>query len=523
MKKLERRLTSAIRLKLEREIAIRKRLEEELIKSANQLNAIVTAYPDLYFIMDGRGTIIDYHAREKKDLYVPPSKFLGRKMQDVLPPETGRLFHTLIKDTLKSRSTTAVDYWLPMRGGKRWFEARMSPLGGGKVIAIVRNITERKLNEDKLRESKDFADMLINSSVDGILAFDTKFRYTAWNPAMEKISGVSREQVLGRCAFDVFPFLKEIGEDKYFKLALSGKAVTSQDRPYTVPESGNQGYFEGHYSPVRGHDGRVIGGLAIIRDITEKKKEADNLRYANEELSQFAHIVAHDLSEPLQKILVFSGMLRKRHTQDLNSEAIDFLERMNNAAMHMLNILTALTQYSAADATRRPFEPVNLRESVGAAMDALELQIRGRQAAITVKKLPVVEADGVQMALLFQNLISNSIKFCPPNRTPRIIIWSSRASPNTWRIYVKDNSIGFRRDCARYIFRPFYRGHDGGKYDGLGIGLATCNRIVRRHNGNIATSSRLGKGATFIITLPERQDRNLCPAAAPTEPEEVST
>src|SRR5262245_54260713 len=124
-------------------------------------------------------------------------------------------------------------------------------------------------------EAAGLADALIRSSVDGILAFDGECRYTIWNPAMERLSGVPASEALGRCAFDVFAFLKETGEDRCFYAALAGRTVVSRNRPYRVPETGRRGFFEGHYSPLRGEHGRILGGLAIVRDVTERVRDEE--------------------------------------------------------------------------------------------------------------------------------------------------------------------------------------------------------------------------------------------------------
>ncbi|HEX8143001.1 MAG TPA: PAS domain S-box protein [Pyrinomonadaceae bacterium] len=119
---------------------------------------------------------------------------------------------------------------------------------------------------------KNLVERLINSSVDGILAFDHECRYTLWNPAMERLSGISREDVLGKCAFEVFPFLRETGEDQYFYQALAGQHVTTSERAFVIPQTGREGFFEGRYSPLQNEDGEIVGGLGIIRDITDRKR-----------------------------------------------------------------------------------------------------------------------------------------------------------------------------------------------------------------------------------------------------------
>ena len=124
---------------------------------------------------------------------------------------------------------------------------------------------------NKQQEQDLFLKCLLEANVDGILAFDREFRYTTWNRAMERISGVKREEVLGKCAFDLFSCLKETGEDKYYFEALAGKSVVSENRPYTISQSDRRGFFDGYYSPRHDEKGEVIGGVAIIRDVTDRK------------------------------------------------------------------------------------------------------------------------------------------------------------------------------------------------------------------------------------------------------------
>ena len=152
-------------------------------------------------------------------------------------------------------------------------------------ISHVQDITERKQAESQrdasleaLQREKEFSNILVNSSVDGILAFDTECRYTVWNSGMERISGVGKAEALGNIAVEVFPFLEETGEDEYFFGALAGKTALAADRLYRVPETGRQGYFEGHYSPLIGASGEILGGLAVIRDITERKQAEEVLK-----------------------------------------------------------------------------------------------------------------------------------------------------------------------------------------------------------------------------------------------------
>lgn len=148
-------------------------------------------------------------------------------------------------------------------------------LGSLAQLAIERSeLFEReRAARSSLQQEKEFSESLIASSVDGILAFDREFRYTVWNPAMERITGMSKDEVLGRRAFDLFPFLNVIGEDRFFAAALAGRSVASAERPYMIGQTGRQGFFEAHYSPQYGEGGEIIGGLAVVRDTTERQRE----------------------------------------------------------------------------------------------------------------------------------------------------------------------------------------------------------------------------------------------------------
>jgi PAS domain S-box-containing protein len=174
-----------------------------------------------------------------------------------------------------------------------------------RVMASVSDVTE---HVKEIRREKTFSESVVRSSVDGILAFDRDFRYTVWNPGMEKISGVKAEEALGRNAFDVFPFLRESGEDAYFRRALEGETSVALDRPYHVSDTGRKGFFEGYYSPLRGESGDIIGGVAIIRDVTARKEAEKSLLQREEQFRSVAE-TAHDAiicSDSAGKITYFN-------------------------------------------------------------------------------------------------------------------------------------------------------------------------------------------------------------------------
>jgi PAS domain S-box-containing protein len=186
---------------------------------------------------------------------------------------------------------------------------------------------------DETHAHTDFRSLLLDASVDGVLAFDAEFRYTAWNSAMERISGMPRGQVLGRVAFEVFPFLVETGEDMYFREALAGRSLVAEARPYDVPESGHRGFFDGYYSPLSDEQGRVVGGVGVIRDITARMQAEEALHASEERYRAFIAnssegIWRFELEEPVSTGLTADEQIELFYQRGYLAECNDAMARM---------------------------------------------------------------------------------------------------------------------------------------------------------------------------------------------------
>ena len=216
----------------------------------------------------------------------------------------------------------------------------LTSLGRLAELALERSEFHEREREahDALRRQIDFSRMLVDSSVDGILAFDRNYRYTLWNQGMERITGLSRAEVTGRSAFDLFPFLKEIGEDRYFDEALAGRDAASTDRRYEVPGSGAKGFFEARYSPLHGSEGDVVGGLAIIRDVTDRKRaESEREQRQREEVARASAEARNRMVEALQSVT--DATLGRLTLDDMVSELLDRITEMLTMDVGVLALL----------------------------------------------------------------------------------------------------------------------------------------------------------------------------------------
>lgn len=240
------------------------------------------------------------------------------------------------------------------------------------------------------------------------------------------------------------------------------------------------------------------------------KTYTEELEQSNRELEAFAYVASHDLQEPLRKIQTFSDRLGIRYAHLLDDRGRDYLQRMNSAAFRMQSLIVDLLAYSRIATREQPFQMVDLNQLIDEVIIDLSTQIERNDGQITIEPLPSIEADATQIRQLFQNLISNSLKFHLPQQPPSIKIYGQLledSEPSQIQITVEDNGIGFDEKYLSRIFEVFQRLHGRTQYQGTGVGLAICRKIVLRHEGHITAQSKPNQGAKFIITLPLTQNK----------------
>lgn len=270
--------------------------------------------------------------------------------------------------------------------------------------------------------------------------------------------------------------------------------------------------------PFLNNEGKPVQYVSVRYEITERKQAEEKLKvYAkkleisNQELQDFASVAAHDLQEPLRKILSFADRLRSKAKDDLQPDALDYMERIQSSAQRMRILINDLLTYSRVTTKAQPFAPVDLNQVLNDVVSDLEVRLEQSGGSVEKGQLPTIDADATQMRQLLQNLISNALKFVPPDRKPKVkveaeILQTSALGQPACKVTVSDNGIGFEEKYLDRIFTIFQRLHGRHEYEGTGIGLAVCRKIADRHGGILTATSRPGEGSSFIIILPLKQN-----------------
>ena len=375
---------------------------------------------------------------------------------------------------------------------------------------LEREVGERKSAEDALR----VLDRAIASSSCGIiitdpLAPDNPVIYV--NPAFERITGYRAPETIGRnCRFLGGTDRDQTGLDHLRRCLREQRECRVVVRNYR--KDGTMFWNDLDISPVPDESGNIIHYIGIMTDITERIQAEEELRdfagrleQSNRELQDFVHVASHDLQEPLRKVQVFGDRLRKHCADTLDEEAKLYLERMNVAVIRMERLIKDLLTYSRVTRKAQTLSLVNLTTITRDVLADLEVRIEETGTAIELGELPTLTADPTQMRQLMQNLISNAVKFSSKQPNPRVRIYAEARpedDPPVCEIMVEDNGIGFDVKYLERIFTVFQRLHTNSEYEGTGVGLTVCRKIVERHHGTITARSEPGKGATFIVTLP---------------------
>jgi PAS domain S-box-containing protein len=379
--------------------------------------------------------------------------------------------------------------------------------GSGNLISILEinsDISERKKMEEELEFAGKYNRNLIETSLDPFVTIGPDGKITDINGVTEAVTGYSREELIGTDFSDYFTE-PEKAREGYKQTFRDGWVI---DYPLEIK------HRNGHITPVlyntsvyEDEFGDVIGVFAAARDITERKKaekmlklKLEELACSNAELEQFAYVSSHDLQEPLRMIGSYLQLLQRRYHGELDDKADKYIDFAVDGASRMQNLINDLLEFSRVTTRAKEFKSIDCEFILNQVLSNLEVSINENEAIISHNSLPTVMADFTQLTQVFQNLISNAIKF-RSEKTPKITI-SAREENDNWIFSVADNGIGIDPEHCDRIFEVFKRLHKRREYPGTGIGLSICKKIVERHGGHIWVESEHNNGSIFYFTLP---------------------
>ena len=373
---------------------------------------------------------------------------------------------------------------------------------------FIRDTSIRREAEEHMRTGNT----AIQNAAIGIAAADLQGNINYVNAAILELWGLNKdEDMLGN---NIEDFLCDQETKETIITAISRRLAWEQDLTCRTTR-GTNFYVRASIAPNVNANDEITGMVLSLLDVTRLRLTAQtleetlsNLRRSNQDLEQFAYAISHDLQAPLRKISTFTEIIKSDTESELTETMQDYLGRMENASERMRTLIEGLLRYSRITTTEVPHEVLDLNEIVTNVISDLEAHIFEAKGRINVSPLPPVAADPTQMRQLFQNLIGNAVKFHTHDVPPVVDIQAEEPSSegedqSTFCIInVTDNGIGFPAKDADRIFGVFQQLNSKAAYEGSGIGLAICRKIVERHGGNLTAESTEGQGASFKIMLP---------------------
>lgn len=446
----------------------------------------------------------------------PRTYFLGKSLSELgidsqlIPPVSPifeRAFTTGYKET--------VEYTYSTPHGTLVFHTLVIPERNSSgsvetILALARDITELKQAEKALQESESRLNAILQSTRAIIYLLDRDDRLLHANRRFEELYGSSTEQVVGKAFRELTS--PEVAEKIVSVSHQVFENKVAREFEEVIPLADGEHIFSSIYSPLLDEAGNVYAVVCLSYDTTERKRAEDalteyaqKLERSNQELEQFAFTASHDLQEPLRKVRAFSEQIQVKYGAAIGEEGREFIHRMNVAVRRMEEMISSLLAYSRVTTKPQPFTRVDLNAIVQSVLVDLDVRIEQTKGRVEVGDLPVVMADPMQMRQLMQNLIGNALKFHQPKIAPVVRISSQTVAlrGRDWiEIRVEDNGVGFDEKYTHLVFQPFQRLHGRSEYEGSGMGLAICRKIIERHGGEISVRSIVNAGTTFTILFP---------------------
>jgi PAS domain S-box-containing protein len=501
---------------VQRENFRRELAKEALRDSEEKYRMLLDGVQDYaIFTLDPQGNVASWNAGAERIKGYRADEIIGQNFSRFYPQsdiDQGKPEEQLQLAAANGRSE--IEHWRVRKDGSRfWANVVITAArdSSGNLLGfseISRNITERKETEAKYQG-------LLEAAPDPMVVVSQDGNIVLLNVQAEKQFGYHRDELVGQRVKNIIP--QGFAE----RLIADGTRTAADARAQQIStgielagrrKDGSEFPIEIMLSPQESSDGVVV--TAAIRDITQRKaseeqlaKTMEELQRSNEELGQFAYIASHDLQEPLRMVASYTQLLSRKYKGKLDADADEFIAFAVDGARRMQGLIQDLLAYSRVGTKGRELVDTSSEEALQQSLTNLRGAIEESGAQVTHDPLPGVLADRSQLIQLFQNLVGNAIKYQRPG-IPLVHISASRNGGKKWTFSVQDNGMGIDSQYFAKIFDMFQRLHKREEFDGTGIGLAICKKIVERHGGSISVESQLGQGSTFRFALAENEEQS---------------
>ncbi len=492
---------------------MRKRESKE---SDARYRGLLEAAPDAMVVVNQGGEIVLLNVQAEKQFGYRRDELVGQQVTNIIPVGFAE---RLIADGTRSAADalaqhigTGIELTALRKDGSEFpIEIMLSPLESAEgilVTAAIRDITVRRAAAEHLVRMEERYRGLLEAAPDAMVVVDKEGEIVLLNVQAEKQFGYRRDELLGQKVTNIIPlgFAERLVADaqRSEQDALEQEIGTGLELQ-ALRKDGSEFPIEIMLSPLKSTEAMLV--TAAIRDISARKKaeillqqKIDELSRSNEELGLFADIASHDLQEPLRMVSSFTQLLARRYKGKLDADADDFIGYAVDGVSRMQRHLRDLLTYSRVGTRGKELIDTSSERALTHALANLGSAIADTGAIVTHDPLPAVQADETQLIQLFQNLVSNAIKYQNPG-VPKVHVSAAKDREKKWTFSVKDNGLGIEPQYFERIFGMFQRLHKREEFSGTGIGLAICKKIVERHGGEISVASQPHEGSEFRFTL----------------------
>ena len=499
-----------------RDISVRRAADHQLARMEGRYRGLLEAAPDAMVVVNQAGEIVLLNVQAEKQFGYRRDELLGQPVTNIIQEGFAE---RLIADDLRSAEDalaqqigTGIELTALRKDGSEFpIEIMLSPLESAEgilVTAAIRDISVRRAADHQLARMEGRYRGLLEAAPDAMVVVNQAGEIVLLNVQAEKQFGYRRDELLGQPVTNIIQegFAERLiaddlrsAEDALAQQIGTGIELTA------LRKDGSEFPIEIMLSPLESAEGILV--TAAIRDISVRRaaeadllQKVEDLARSNEELGQFAYIASHDLQEPLRMVASYTQLLSRRYKGKLDADADEFIAFAVDGATRMQRLIQDLLTFSRVGSRGEDLVTTSSDDALEQALTNLRGAIEDSGAIVTHDPLPTVLADEMQLTQLFQNLVGNAIKYQKPG-IPEVHIAAARNGGKKWTFSVQDNGLGIDPEYFERIFGMFQRLHKREEFDGTGIGLAICKKIVERHGGTISVESQPGFGSTFRFAL----------------------